>query len=227
VDIVASNINLGGYQLNLGFDPLAASLDSITFDQALGAPFSFTLSSQAIDSVEMDEVSFADEATLLALQGDAAAGNQFSLIHLTFTATQAGTANFTFNPAVLTDPAGNPIDAALRGLSVNISTGMPTRTGARDLGVVGGVPGGDCDCEAAALIATRPSVSRLKVILPGPIGEIAMASRVISANTNQGPRRAQRVIFEQSPCKHETKCNCPSTLRFRRYSGRCGNLTIL
>ena len=126
VDIVASNINLGGYQLNIGFDPLLASLDSITFDQFLGAPLSFTFGSQAIDSVEADEVSFADEATLLALQGDAAAGNQFSLVHLTFTALQAGAANFTFNPAVLTDLAGNPIDAALRGLSINISTGMPT-----------------------------------------------------------------------------------------------------
>lgn len=125
VDILASKINLGGYQLNLGFDPLVASLDSITFDQFLGAPLSFTFSSQAIDSVEMNEVSFADEATLLALQGDAV-GNQFSLVHLTFTATEAGMANFSFDPAVLSDFSGNSIDAALRGLSINITSGTPT-----------------------------------------------------------------------------------------------------
>jgi hypothetical protein len=126
VDIIASNINLGGYQLNLGFDPLLVTLDSIVFDGFLGSPLSFTSSQQGIDSLEIDEVSFADEATLLALQGDAAAGNQFLVARLTFTATQAGTAAFAFNSAVLTDQAANALDADLRGISISISSETPT-----------------------------------------------------------------------------------------------------
>lgn len=109
VDVRASDLNLGGYQLNIGFDPLLASLSSISFDQFLGSPLSFNFGQQFIDTIELDEVSFADAPTLLALQGDGASGNQFPLAKLTFLAEQAGTVEFTFLSPVLTDLTGNPV----------------------------------------------------------------------------------------------------------------------
>ena len=127
VDVLATDLNLGGYQLSIGFDPLLASLTSISFDTYLGIPFSFQFGQAFIDTLELDEVSFADTPSLQALQGDAAGGNQFPLARLTFLAEQTGAEEFTFLSTVLTDPLGNPVTTRVLGTIVNIQDpGGPT-----------------------------------------------------------------------------------------------------
>jgi hypothetical protein len=121
VDVIATDLNLGGYQLQIGFPPLLASLNATVFDNYLGAPLSFTSAQEIIDTIELDEVSFADSATLLALQGDAAGGNQYRLATMTFLALQPGNVDLTFVSSVLTDLDGNMITSDLLGTTVTIT----------------------------------------------------------------------------------------------------------
>jgi hypothetical protein len=120
VDVIAASVNLGGYQLSIGFSPLLASLTSVSFDVYLGSPLSFTFSQQNIDSVDLSEVSFADASTLQALQGNPP-GNQYSLVRLMFHADSPGVAQFTFLTPVLTDYLGDPVTTTYQGTSVTIT----------------------------------------------------------------------------------------------------------
>lgn len=85
-----------------------------------GAPLSFVNGQLLIDSIELDEVSFADAVLLQILQGDALAGNAFSLAWLTVLAARPGTASFKFLSSVLTDPAESEVNAGLVETMVDI-----------------------------------------------------------------------------------------------------------
>lgn len=122
IDVIARDINLGGYQLQLNFDPLLATLTDIAFGDSLGAPFSFADGFATIDEIFLDEVSFADSSLLLDLQG-ASTGNQFRLARLTFQALSSGTASFDILSAILSDFDGNDATAELSGVSIDISRG--------------------------------------------------------------------------------------------------------
>jgi hypothetical protein len=117
----AEDLNLGGYSLELEFQPLLASLVAIDFGDRLGAPLSFADGSAALDRILLDEVSFADGSVLLSLQGPAASGNLYPLVTLKFQALAVGTASFTFLSGDLTDFSGSPLSAALDPASVLIT----------------------------------------------------------------------------------------------------------
>ncbi len=137
VNVVASDVNLGGYALTIGFQPLLTSLTLIEFSNGLGAPMSFQYGQDNVDQIEVDEVSFADGSVLLTLQGDAAVGNSFPLVTLSFAAQNPGTANFQFLYDDLTDFVGSPVTATLTGTTVTIkSSGSNGGSGGGPTGAV-------------------------------------------------------------------------------------------
>ena len=124
VDVTAADVNLGAFELTIGFQPGRVSLvGDPQFFGFLGAPASLQMPTTGIDTVELDETSFVTVPELLALQG-AAPGNSFLLGRLQFRAESEGVANFEFLFDYLTDVEGlNQITADLTGTSVTI--GVP------------------------------------------------------------------------------------------------------
>ena len=120
VHVIAKDLNLGGFELTIGFQPLLSSLTLIEFGDKLGSPMSFQDGQVNVDQLDVDEVSFADGSVLLSLQGNAAVGNSFPLFALHFKAVNAGTAAFQFLTVALTDFNGVPVTATSSGTSVVI-----------------------------------------------------------------------------------------------------------
>jgi hypothetical protein len=129
MDVVAEDINLGAYTLLLDY-PAAlvsmAAVDPIVFDQYLGQGMglSLTQGDDLFGQARLDELSFADEAILLSLQGTAP-GNLYRLATLTFRADAAGTAVFGFDSALLSSLSGTALSADLVGATVEITNGGP------------------------------------------------------------------------------------------------------
>lgn len=115
VDVVAQDVNLGGFDFTLGFTPLLASFNMAEFGPYLGAPMSFQAADAQIDTIMLDELSFEDSTVLAGLQGD-----QFTLATLHFTALSAGTATFDIQSSFLTDLDGNTIAADTLGTVVQV-----------------------------------------------------------------------------------------------------------
>jgi len=120
VDVVAQNVNLGGFDFTLGFTPLLTSFNMADFGPYLGAPMSFQTVDAQIDTITLDELSFEDSTVLAGLQG-----NQFTLATLHFTALSAGAATFDIQSSFLTDLDGNTITADLLGIVVQVKDGNP------------------------------------------------------------------------------------------------------
>src|SRR5512138_3753574 len=123
VDVMAEDVNLGGFDLVVIFKPLLSSYVSTQFGSALGNPDNDTFyqATANLDVLSISQVSFiTDAATLDALQG--ALPNVFKLATLTFKADAAGTATFNFDLAAsgLTDYVGRPLPAEFVGTSVTI-----------------------------------------------------------------------------------------------------------
>ena len=125
VDVVAKDVNLGGFDFTLGFTPLLASFNLADFGPYLGAPMSFQMADAQIDTITLDELSFEDSTVLAGLQGAAGAGNQFTLATLHFTALSAGAATFDIQSSFLTDLDGNTITADTLGTVLQVKDGTP------------------------------------------------------------------------------------------------------
>ena len=121
LDIVAQDVNLGGYQLVLKFAPTLVTFTNASPDQFLGdaSSDSFFTSALGLDTVEIVEVSFLSPAALVALQG-ISPGNSFRLATITFQASAVGLAEFTFDQTDLSDLFGSPVNAEFFGASVTI-----------------------------------------------------------------------------------------------------------
>lgn len=123
IDVIAEDINLGGFDLTLGFSPARAGFSAVVPDLFLGDPGlfeSFFSSSPGLDTVQISAVSLLDSAALIGLQ-HTAPGNSFRLATLTFDANAAGLAEFSFAETFLTGPDANQINADFFGTSVTIS----------------------------------------------------------------------------------------------------------
>jgi hypothetical protein len=123
VDVVAENMNLGVFDLQIEFNPVRVGLTSVAPDIFLGDPSLLEALwdiSPDLDFVQIGEVSFLSSAELQALQGDSAA-NSFRLATLTFQANTVGTADFGFGSTELTGPLLEEISATFLGASVLIS----------------------------------------------------------------------------------------------------------
>ena len=122
LDIIAQEINLGGFDFVLSFNPLLVGLSGLSPDVLLGDTTAFEAFFDVVhglDSVQISEVSLLAPAALQAFQGDSS-GNSFRLATLTFRATAAGVAQFDVTQTTLTDPQANPISAAFLRTSVLI-----------------------------------------------------------------------------------------------------------
>ena len=143
IDVTANDLNLGAFELTIGFQPARVSLQGDPqFFGFLGAPASLQMPAAGLDYAELDETSFLDIPELLALQG-ATPGNSFLLGRLEFKAESAGVADFDFTFDYLTDVTGqNQIAADLSGTSVTI-----------------GVPPGDPVPEPSSLLLTAAGLA--------------------------------------------------------------------
>ena len=125
VDVVAQDMNLGGFDFTLGCTPLLASFNMADFGPYLGAPISFQAADAQIDTITLNELSFEDSTVLARLQGAAGAGNQFTPATLHFTALSAGAATFDIESSFLTDLEGNTITADSLNAVVQVKDGNP------------------------------------------------------------------------------------------------------
>jgi len=125
VDVVAQDMNLGGFDFTLGCTPLLASFNMADFGPYLGAPISFQAADAQIDTITLNELSFEDSTVLARLQGAAGAGNQFTPATLHFTALSVGAATFDIESIFLTDLEGNTITADSLNAVVQVKDGNP------------------------------------------------------------------------------------------------------
>ena len=133
VDLVATGIQLGAYDVTFGYNPLLALIDEnlVTSDVHLGGPDnSFTFLFAGLDSLELGEVSFlTNPSDLAALQSDPS----FPLAHIQVEALAVGTLSLDFisnSFTTLSDYNGNAIDGVVfQGASINIvAAGDPDPT---------------------------------------------------------------------------------------------------
>jgi hypothetical protein len=125
LNVIAENMNAGGFDFVLGFSPLLVGLSDAGPDVFLGDTLAFEAFFglvYGLDTVQISEVSLLEPGALQALQGDSS-GNLFRLAKLTFQANAPGLAQFAFTQISLTDPQANPISAASVGTSVLIREG--------------------------------------------------------------------------------------------------------
>lgn len=128
LSVMASDVELGGYDLSVGFNPVLSSFVSRVYGHALNDTFIRSDGPAGLDTVEVSELSFEGAGVLSPLQG-----SPFLLATLTFRADAAGTAVFTLtranaDAADLTDFGGNALDGTavvLSGASVVIGTPEP------------------------------------------------------------------------------------------------------
>src|SRR5215510_3964639 len=102
VDLIATDLQIGGYDLILGYNPLLGLIEEsgVLFDSSLGGPDdSFTFLFPGLDSLELGEVSLLTSPADLAARQSSLS---FPLAHLTVTALSAGTLNFDFVSALYT-----------------------------------------------------------------------------------------------------------------------------
>jgi len=124
LDVIATNLQLGGYDVMFSYNPLLGLIDSnlIAFDSFLGGPSdSFALAFAGLDNIELAEVSFlTNAADLAALQ----TGASYPLAHIQVKALAAGTLTFGFVSTpftVASGYSGEPIDGVTyHGTSVVI-----------------------------------------------------------------------------------------------------------
>ena len=114
LDLIASNLQLGGYDVTFHYNPLLASIDNsqVLFDTHLGAPDnSFSMTFADLDTLELAEVSFLTSAAdLAALQTD----SSYPLAHIPVKALLPGTLSLDFASTPftsVTDYAGVPVSS--------------------------------------------------------------------------------------------------------------------
>jgi hypothetical protein len=116
LDLVATNVQLGAYDLTFQYNPLLVLIDPdlVMFDTHLGGPDgSFTFAIGGLDTLETVEVSFLTSATdLAALQ----TGASYPLAHIQVKALAPGTAVFDFVTTPYTD-VSNYSGTQLTGLA--------------------------------------------------------------------------------------------------------------
>jgi hypothetical protein len=111
VDVSVSDLGgavVGGFDLDVGFDPARLSLAGVSFGPALGNPASF----EALTNVSLSPgiVDFSEVSLLGAAQLDALQPASFSLATLSFNAINPGTVAFTLlGTSLLSDAAGRAI----------------------------------------------------------------------------------------------------------------------
>jgi hypothetical protein len=105
---LGSGVALGGFDLDIAFNPALLSFTGATFGPALGNPMTFealTSVSAAAAVVDFSEVSLLSAAQLLALQP-----GSFSLGILSFDAIASGTATFALlATSLLSDASGQSL----------------------------------------------------------------------------------------------------------------------
>jgi len=129
LDLIATDIGLGGYDVTFSYSPLLALIDEslVTFDTHLGGPAnSFPLLFAGLDTLELAEVSFlTSPADLAALQSDPS----YPLAHILVRALSPGTLVFDFVPTPFTiasDYLGTSIEGVIyQGASVTVNVADP------------------------------------------------------------------------------------------------------
>ncbi len=124
VDLFASDLQLGGFDVTFGYNPLLGQidLDNLAFDTYLGGPDnSFAFWFADLDTLETAELSFVTSADeLAALQSL----ENYPLVHIPFQALQPGTLVLDFVASPFsggTDYAGLPIGGVTyQGTSITI-----------------------------------------------------------------------------------------------------------
>lgn len=115
LEIVAENLNLGGFDFIVGFNAGLVGVNGADPDVLLGdtALFeAFFNASFGLDTVQVSEVSLLPPAELLSFQGSSAS-NAFRLARFTMQANAPGVAEFTFSQMFLTDMEANQVEAEL------------------------------------------------------------------------------------------------------------------
>lgn len=115
LDVMAENLNLGGFDFVLGFNAGLVGANSAEPGSALGDANLFEAffnSSFGLDTVQLSAVSLLSPAELLALQGSAAS-NSFRLARVKLVANAPGTALFTFSQVLLTSMEASEVEADL------------------------------------------------------------------------------------------------------------------
>ncbi len=115
LDIIASDINVGSFDLTVSFDPLLLWADPVVFDTFLGAPLSSQESSFGVGSLELAETSFLDPDILIALQQ-----GYFRLAHLEFQALMPGVTTVSFSNTLVADPYAEVLRPTLGSATVTI-----------------------------------------------------------------------------------------------------------
>lgn len=107
--------NLGGYDLDIRFDPDVLRLESIGFESFLGHPGLGSSSDLVIGPgiLSVLEVSFLDVTELAALQP-----STFPLVNLLFRMTALENSTLEFLKADLSDPLGNAFSASLQAAEI-------------------------------------------------------------------------------------------------------------
>jgi hypothetical protein len=126
VDVVASGLthavdggSIGGYDLNVSFDPSLLAYSSTTFGTGLNVSGLGDIQSSGVSApgqLETLEVSFDTAQALAALQP-----NSFVLFSLAFTGLAPGTSALTLGTLSMSDAGGNPLGADVHDASVNVT----------------------------------------------------------------------------------------------------------
>lgn len=126
IDVVASGLSdsenggaIGGYDLNVTFDPALLSWSSTTFHSGLDVTGFGDVQASGLLSpgvVDTQETSFDSVADLTALQP-----NSFVLFTLGLTGTAPGLSALDLGISSLTDEHGNPLAADVQGSSLTVT----------------------------------------------------------------------------------------------------------
>lgn len=118
LDIMASGLQVGAFDLTVSFDPLLLSPTGVEFDSFLGVPLSsLQFSSLGFDSVKLAETSLLSSADLVPMQqGD------FRLARLDFETLAAGVTTISFSDALVSDPDAAILSPTLSSATVTIAS---------------------------------------------------------------------------------------------------------
>ncbi len=118
LDIMASGLQLGSFDLTISFDPLLLSATGVEFDTFLGSPDSIQTSSLGFSSVNLAEISLVtDPAALIAIQP-----GTFRLAQLEFEALLPGVTTVSFSDGLVADPYATVLSPDLSSAMVTIAS---------------------------------------------------------------------------------------------------------
>jgi hypothetical protein len=120
---LGSGTQLGGYDLNVGFNPSIVSFSSAIFgDPKLGDQLNlegfgtFSSATPGAGTVDLAELSFDSAAALQSSQASA-----FSLVQLTFDARSVGTSALDLSINAVSDAFGNSLTPGLSNGSISVT----------------------------------------------------------------------------------------------------------